>query len=257
MSAWTTIQAEQMEATECQAHMGTQTDGPVKRAHAPRCSHPRRLWGGSTLTCVCYPAKGAFLCHFHQIVSSLWFSWHVETTGTFWLSLTLHILTSAVKTNKRLQSSDADCSRSLSWNLIRLQSAASNLGQLSAGDDIFKKGILLNSCSCWVFLPPVVARLPSAYLILCWNATRLLTKTFYFVHHSCMRWLPLEQKSWLIYAFWGPRLLFKLQTEDSVLPDSWVGEQSAIWWDYLKEENPWTIFFKFRGFRSNFGCGHI
>lgn len=154
MSAWTTIQAEQMEATECQAHMGTQTDGPVKRAHAPRCSHPRRLWGGSTLTCVCYPAKGAFLCHFHQIVSSLWFSWHVETTGTFWLSLTLHILTSAVKTNKRLQSSDADCSRSLSWNLIRLQSAASNLGQLSAGDDILKKGILLNSCSCWVFFAP-------------------------------------------------------------------------------------------------------
>lgn len=39
----TTVQEEQMEATECRVHMGTQTDGPVKRAHAPRCSHPHRL----------------------------------------------------------------------------------------------------------------------------------------------------------------------------------------------------------------------
>lgn len=49
-----------MEATERQVRMGTQTDGPVKQAHAPRCSHPHRLWGGSTVTCVCYPVKVGF-----------------------------------------------------------------------------------------------------------------------------------------------------------------------------------------------------
>lgn len=80
------------------------------RAHAPRCSHPHQLWRGSTVTCVCYPIKGRFLCHFHQSVSSVWFSRHIETTWTSWVSLTLHILTSAVKTNKCLQSNSADCS---------------------------------------------------------------------------------------------------------------------------------------------------
>lgn len=72
------VQAEQMEATERQVHMGTQTDGPVKPAHAPRCSHPSLAVGRKHGSVCLLPNEKV-----GQIVSNLWFSRRIETTWTF------------------------------------------------------------------------------------------------------------------------------------------------------------------------------
>lgn len=248
-----------MEVTERQVHMGTQTDGPVKRAHAPRCSHPHRLWGGSAVTCVCYPMKGGSLCRLHQIVASLCFGRRRETTWTLWVSLTLHLLSKQTNVSKVAPLIAAIPAHQLESDKVAISSRQS--------------GAII--CRCWHFsltknefafivalvvgclLPLVVVRLASAYLLpdrpspgtlhVSWQKHSSLFPTA-----AGLGCIPIRNcGSWMLSGPVAGSLSCRRRIHSQPTHE-WMKDQPLG--EIIGKK---TIFPPFRGFRSSFGCGRI
>lgn len=182
-----------MEATERQVRMVTQTDGPVKPAHAPRCSHPHRLWGGSATTRVCYSMKGSDC--FQSLVSATYWN-HLGFYESHWLCMYFHLLLKQTSVSKAAALIAAVPDHQLESDKVAISSQQSG-AIICRCWHLKKKRILFHCCSCccFVFFLPLVVCLAPVYLTPdCPSVAPLWAEPSRFVRHSCMHRLHLRQK---------------------------------------------------------------
>lgn len=209
-----------MEATERQVHMVTQTDGPVKPAHTPRCSHPHRLWGGSAITHVCYSIKGSDC--FQSLVEPTYWN-QLDFYESHWLCIYFHLLLKQTSVSKAAALIAAVPDHQLESDTVAISSQQS--GAIICRCWHFKKC----SCCCFFFffLPLVVCLAPFYLTPDHPSAAPLWPEPFRFVRHSCMHRLAFETESsssMLLGAVGG-----------SLGCRHWIyfqSERSATWWDF-------------------------